>query len=390
MASESKVSSESVSKNVSSMVGLRPIVKTVKDTSDGLTFTVSNSNVSFVNALRRVILSEIPTVVFRTAPYEKSMTKIIANTSRLTNEILKQRISCIPIHLNATTDDIDSLVVEIDETNETDTVRYITTQDFKIKDTRSGKYLSKEKTKEIFPPNELTKDYIIINRLRPKISDAIPGEKMHVESKMVVTTASEDSCFNVASTCSYGFTEDKVKQKEQWRSKASELKKGGSTEDEIAYEEQNWYLNDAKRVYLQNSFDFIVQTIGVYTNQEIIHKACDVMVEKCAALLEKASLQQVKIEQNNAMQTGSFDITLENEDYTIGKCIECVMHEQYYKPKNGLSFVGFLKSHPYDTDSIIRVVGQDYTESSVAQFNTMLLNSIQVVKEYFEALKSQV
>jgi DNA-directed RNA polymerase alpha subunit len=34
-----------------------------------LTFTIYNTDVSYVNALRRTILSDIPIVVFKTIPY---------------------------------------------------------------------------------------------------------------------------------------------------------------------------------------------------------------------------------------------------------------------------------------------------------------------------------
>ena len=64
-----------------------------------LLFTLSGVNVSLANAIRRTILSDIPLVVFRTTPYEQNKANIIANTSRLNNEILKQRLSCIPIHI---------------------------------------------------------------------------------------------------------------------------------------------------------------------------------------------------------------------------------------------------------------------------------------------------
>ena len=62
--------------------------------------TISNINCSLANALRRVILANIPTVVFRTSPYEKNDATFHINTSRLNNEILKQRLSCIPIHIS--------------------------------------------------------------------------------------------------------------------------------------------------------------------------------------------------------------------------------------------------------------------------------------------------
>ena len=48
-------------------------------------------------ALRRTILSDIPVVVFRTSPEEENNCIIDKNTTRFNNEIVKQRLSCIPI-----------------------------------------------------------------------------------------------------------------------------------------------------------------------------------------------------------------------------------------------------------------------------------------------------
>jgi DNA-directed RNA polymerase alpha subunit len=64
-----------------------------------LLFTLSGVNVSLANAIRRTILSDIPLIVFRTSPHEQNKANIILNTTRLNNEILKQRLSCIPIHI---------------------------------------------------------------------------------------------------------------------------------------------------------------------------------------------------------------------------------------------------------------------------------------------------
>ena len=76
-----------------------PQVSLLKSNKSTFTFTVSNCNVSFANALRRIILSEIPTIVIRSTPYERNDVTIHINTTRLNNEILKQRLSCIPIFI---------------------------------------------------------------------------------------------------------------------------------------------------------------------------------------------------------------------------------------------------------------------------------------------------
>ena len=80
----------------------------------------------------------------------------MVNTTRFNNEILKQRLGCIPIHIKDF-DDISSLQVEIDESNEADSIQYVTTKEFKIKNLTNDKYLDESFVKTIFPPNKMTK-----------------------------------------------------------------------------------------------------------------------------------------------------------------------------------------------------------------------------------------
>ena len=50
-----------------------------------------------------------------------------------------------------------------------------------------------------------------------------------------------------------------------------------------------------------------------------------------------------------------YDIILENEDYTVGKVLEYLLYDQYFVKDKILSFCGFKKFHPHNTDSIIRI-----------------------------------
>ena len=73
-----------------------PVVKNSLETKGVLQFTLDNTNVSIANAIRRTILSDIPIVIIDTK-HEKF--NILQNTTRFNNEILKQRLGCIPIHI---------------------------------------------------------------------------------------------------------------------------------------------------------------------------------------------------------------------------------------------------------------------------------------------------
>ena len=359
-----------------------------------LIFTLSGVNVSLANAIRRTILSDIPLVVFRTTPYEQNKANIISNTSRLNNEILKQRLSCIPIHIKDIEEfPMKNYQLEVNVENITDTTMYVTTKDFVIKDLVTGKPISESKNREIFPANDYTGYFIDFVRLRPKISDEIPGEKINLTCDFSVGTAKEDGMFNAVSTCSYGFTVDSLAQDAILEKYKQTWKDEGKTKEEIDFEAKNWKLLDGLRITTKDSFDFIIQTIGIYDNVELVHKACEILIGKFQyqdTLLEKDELEIKKAE--NTM-SNSFDIILENEDYTIGKVLEYFMYTKFYETKM-LTFCGFKKMHPHDSYSIIRLAYKDAIDKSSIKghLKECIDDSIQVFsrvkKEFLKLVKN--
>jgi DNA-directed RNA polymerase subunit L/DNA-directed RNA polymerase alpha subunit len=334
-----------------------------------LLFTLSGVNVSLANAIRRTILSDIPLVVFRTTPYEQNKANIIANTSRLNNEILKQRLSCIPIHIK----DIDGFPLknyqlEVNVENITDTMMYVTTENFVINDLVTGKPIDEAKNREIFPADDYTGYFIDFVRLRPKISEELPGEKIHLTCELSIGTAKEDGMFNAVSTCSYGYTVDTVAQEATLEKLKQKWKDEGKNADEVNFEAKNWKLLDGMRITKQDSFDFIIQTVGIFDNIELVKKACEILVDKLQyqdSLIEK---DELAIEKSQNTMANSYDIILENEDYTIGKVLEYFMYTKFYEPKI-LTFCGFKKMHPHDSQSIIRVAYREPVDISTIKGN---------------------
>ena len=329
-----------------------------------LLFTLSGVNVSLANAIRRTILSDIPLVVFRTSPHEQNKANIIANTSRLNNEIIKQRLSCIPINIKYVENfPLKNYQLEVNVENITDTTMYVTTENFVINDLVTGQPISETKIREIFPADDYTGYFIDFVRLRPKISDELSGEKIHLTCELSLGTAKEDGMFNSVSTCSYGFTVDSVAQEASLEKLKQTWKDEGKNAEEIVFEAKNWKLLDGLRITKKDSFDFIIQTIGIYENVELIHKACEILIDTLQEqdmLLER---DELKIEKSQNTMSNSYDIILENEDYTIGKVIEYIMYAKFYETKT-LTFCGFKKMHPHDTQSIIRVAYKDAIDIS--------------------------
>ena len=340
-----------------------PNVEKSIDQKGILSFTLNNTNVSIANALRRVILSDIPTVVIDT----NENIQFHKNTTKFHNEILKQRLGCIPVYIKDF-DDIQNLEIHVDVENNIESMRYVTTNDFKIYDKNTENYLDPSVTEQIFPPDDITKAYILVTRLRPKISNDIPGETIHFITTFNVGTALESGMYNVASTCAYGNTPDPVKQNDIWQDHEDDLEKNGLASTQINYEKSNWYTLNAKRYFKKDSFDFKIETIGVYSNLELIHLACDNIIKRLVKIIELCDSQKLELIYDSTAVKFCVDIKLVNEDYTIGKIIEYILHYQYYLSDKLLTYVGFLKKHPHDKFSIIRIVFKDeekFTKSNI-------------------------
>ena len=359
---------------------------------DGLmSFTISNIDVSYVNAIRRTILSDIPIVCFKTTPYEENKANILINTTRLNNEILKQRLSCIPICISNLEDTpIKNYLLEVDVENKIDVTVIVTTKDFNIKDISSNTYLDEGEQKKIFPPfippTGSGEYYIDFVRLRPRISDEIPGERIKFTCEFSVSTARDDSMFNVTGTCAYGFSPDPEKMAEQLELRKQKWKDEDKKEAEIKFEAANWKLLEGLRYVKKNSFDFVLQTVGIYENEQIIIKGCDVLLKKLELLKNAFDQDEVEIKPSDNTMENSYDIILVNEDYTIGNILNYELYSIFYTDLKMLDYVGFKKLHPHDSDSIVRIALTDKTKG-ISTVKTILKAVIEEGEKKIQGIK---
>lgn len=358
------------------------------DDNGVLRFTMKGLNVSLANAIRRTILSDIKLIVFKTFPYEKNKSKFVVNTSSLTNEIIKQRLSCIPVHADPKTFHYEAFYLALSVENNTNEVLHVTSNDFVVKRKADDSVFSEL---DMFPMYH-SEWGIDLVRLRPQISDSLIGEKLEFTCDFSIGTAKEDGCFNAASTCSYSFTEDFVAQAERLVELQAIWEK---EKKDVDMETKNWRLLEARRITIPNSFDFVVQSECVYSNGELIVTACDILIEKLKTQSELNETGELKIMKSANTMKHSFDIILENEDYTIGKTLEYMFYSKYFENphQQALAFCGFKKIHPHDTFSIIRisildsvVLADDRVEAQIRHY---LADCIQSAAAAFQLIKTK-
>ena len=367
-------------------------ISNLKEENGLLTFTIYNVDVCYVNGIRRTIIADIPTISFKTTPYEENNATIIANTSGLTNEIIKHRLSCIPVHLNYLDDTIpfEDYLLEIDVDNTTDTEIIVTTKNFKILNTKTNEYLEDGQVKQIFPPfippDGSGEYYIDVVRLRPKLSDEIPGEKINLNCKFSVNTAREDAVYNVTSTCAHGCTPHLEEMEQQLEIRKQKWKDEGKTEDEIRFEAANWKLLEGMRYTINRSFDFILESIGIYSNERIFIEGCNIIERKLVALKQATKEDAVEIKASDNTLENCYDITLANEDYTIGYILDYEFRTIFYRDLRVVNYVGFKKLHPHDTDSLLRISLEE-KHKGITTIKTMLIGVIDEAIKKIQTIK---
>lgn len=370
-----------------------------------LHFTLSNAPVSTANALRRIVLSDIQTLVFRTFPHEANRATFHVNTTRHHNEILKQRLSCVPIHISDPDFVHADYECEIHVSNKEDRVMYVTTEHFKVKKRDTGEIIKMWKGREIFPPDPDTGDYIEFARLMPKVADYNEGEELHITANFDMGFAKQDSAFNVCCTCAYGCTPDKAKQETAWEKIVAEQQKqksgaaaeegsgsgSGSGHDEsMRLQKENWKLLEAQRIVSPNSFDFVIETLGVFTNEEILRKACDIMKIKCETFITAIETSPERnIVPADVTIPNAYNIILRREDYTIGKALEHMLYSKHFLGDRSLTFCAFKKAHPHDDDSYIQLAFANASDDMIASAGAVAMRAAHDIIAIFEDLKTK-
>jgi DNA-directed RNA polymerase subunit L len=356
-----------------------PKITNLSESDDAIRFTLSNVDVSIANGLRRTLLSDIRSVVFRGFPYEESRINISTNTSRLNNEIIKQRISCVPIHITDPDFPIADHIVEMSIQNTTDHTIYATTGDFKIKNTNTDSYLTNDAVREIFPASPISGEFIDLVRLRPNTMGHNKGEEIVLRAELDWGTQAEDGAFNAVSVCIYSNTLDQVDANKRWTEREKELKHESATAEMIQMAKSDWTNLDAYRSFKPNSYDFDIESVGVWDNSRVVLMGCDAMIRRIRDFANEVETNRGElIGVSDTTIRNSYDITMKNQDYTLGKVLEYFLYNDYYMMNGGkspqiLTFCGFAKPHPHINESVIRIALADQPADATGTIVSMIV-----------------
>lgn len=249
--------------------------------------------IAFVNALRRICLSEIPTVVL-------SNIEILENTTSMTHEMLRHRIEMLPVNVRAEeTAVIRDTRVELRFTSGTEP-REITSDDFVTTGPRGDILL---KDRELGTPM-----YFITMK---------PNEALHVRATLgVVPTGASQVC---VSTFMNHIDPDRARvDKDSFVAAAGESREAQNEAARVFdtfHIQRSYAINDQGRPYW---FDFKLESIGVQPAKDILKKAIEVLQSKIAEWVKTPILRE---------EPGWYRMEAEGEPYTIGQLVQEILYE---------------------------------------------------------------
>jgi DNA-directed RNA polymerase subunit L len=199
--------------------------------------------------------------------------------------------------------------------------------------------------------------------------------------------------FNITATCAYGCTPDDVKINTELGIRKHKWAEEGKSEAEVNFEAANWKLLEGMRYVKRKSFDFVLQTIGIYDNADIIIKSCDILHDKFVEQLRLLESDEMEIKPSATTMENCYDVILVNEDYTIGNILNAEIYEIYFTDLKKVSYIGFKKMHPHDSNSILRIslteenVGKEYVKQILKYTMTEVISNITQIKGLFDGTR---
>jgi DNA-directed RNA polymerase alpha subunit/DNA-directed RNA polymerase subunit L len=377
-------------------------------------FTIKDIELSIVNAIRRIILSELPNVAFYFDPYDVDNNDIVIknNNSVLHNEFLAHRISLIPIHFHE--NEINDFKPDdyrfiLKKKNTLSSQINITTKDIEIFNNNDEKYDEKFRER-LFPKNKITNDYILITKLKPNLYEPQKGEEIDIEFKGSINIAKKHSRWCPTSqSCYYNKIDEELassvfKEKviEQEKTKGSKL-----SEDEVKDMKSKFDALDIYRYFKKNKFDepnefiFQIESECRMRPNYLFFKGLIILISKLENFITNLTNNHDSI---NITQMGNVDnfyqIGIKNEDHTLINVLQTLIYKQHFQRSDVvtnkiLEYIGFYQPHPLDNLMYLKLkfsvdikADKDFTKTFMIDSINKIIQDLHIItKEWVSFVK---
>jgi DNA-directed RNA polymerase II subunit RPB3 len=327
-----------------------------------LEFDISDIDVSVINSLRRIILAEIPTIAlaFDQLTDKNPDITIHVNNSALHNEYLGHRLSLLPLCFSEEETEnfeADNYVFKLHVKNTTDAIKNVTTADFEIFDAQDHKY-PVAFHKRIFPSNDITKEHILITKLRPNIYNKEKGEEINIEFKASKNIAKLHSRWCPVSCCSFfNIVDDKLAEQALQELYTKHDAKNDNDRKAI---KRKFDSLDRFRYFKKNKYDepcafhFKIESECALGPQYLFDKAFDILIGKLDKLQDNMGTLDInKIHDNQNF----YEITIVDEDFTLLNLLQALIYNMEIRETQSqvLEYIGYSQPHPLDNKMVLKI-----------------------------------
>jgi DNA-directed RNA polymerase subunit L len=345
---------------------LNTMFSNIKSDGRSISFDVQDVDVSLVNAIRRAILADVPTVAFAFDPNKSDNDIVIhTNTGALHNEFFAHRLSLVPLFLNK--NEIESFDPRnykflLHKKNDGNQMMDITTKDIDVLDETGNK--NKALRDRLFPPNSITKDYILLTRLKPNLYESQHGDEIKLEAIASKGVGSQHSRWCPVSKCCFYNIVDEDKATEALNSLLEK-----TPEDKKEETKKRFELLDMARYFKKNEYDepsafhFELESECGLSCKEIFAMGITEVIKRVEELRDNLDNEQkVSIYQQGAM----FFFDIKKEGHTLGNLIQAGFYNHLVRTKQPvLQYVGYYQPHPLESHIILKVRMASMDDSSI-------------------------
>ena len=294
---------------------------------------LKNFPVTFVNALRRILLSDIPTVVIRDV-------QIKENTTQLPHEMLKHRVEMLPVNCQPTDEaTIRDAKIELRVLPQGTTARMIRTDDFAVESGRNTLLMG---DRDLDTP-------LLFVKVRPT-------ETIHLTGKLTVETKTASQ----VCTASTMWHIDPERAKEDKRVFVEE-DEGSPIVFDNFYAQKSFSRDENGR---PNWFDLNVESVGVIPAKQLVKMAVSILRKQVQEYMKDAG---ANIERS---KDDEYRIQIDKGGHTV-----CALLQEVIYYKLPVNFVSYDIPHPLRADTVLRFHTKQSPEA-------VLDTSMRLVEEY--------
>jgi len=330
---------------------------------DRIVFIVEDTDLALINAVRRVVLAEVPYVAVALDGWN-----FRENTCVLHNHFLGHRITMTPLHLSRTEADAyipGSIKVSL-KVAHSSTARApldVTSKDLAV----TLHDQPHPDTARLYPADPLTGDHVLLTVLKP-------GEAVSAEAAAVRGVAGTHACFAVASQCAFEPLLD-----------AALVKAARPASDDPAVQNR-FQCIDRLRCWTAGpdgnprAFRFTVASECGMTALDIVSSALDVLESKCVT-----SVATVAASGDHGLTT----LEVAGEGHTLGNFLQSVaMDELVGDAPKPLAFAGYHCPHPLEKRVLFTLRTTERTDALEA-FSAMKAAGAERVRELRHLLREE-